>query len=196
MLGQDKLLAKGLAASRSEQVKEDPPATEFWAPPGADSADAAFSWEPPSDSAADNSYEFGNGETTTNWQADASASANRKWPRGEEEDDEFHADSGAAAADAFYSGLTRSLDTRANSRIYHMRAFNGWVKATQIQELDPKTKRADGALGKAPLRVLDLACGKGGDLGKWVLHARGINNYVGIDVARGSLKDAVLRARI
>lgn len=27
----------------------------------------------------------------------------------------FHADEGAAAADAFYSGLTRSLDTRADS---------------------------------------------------------------------------------
>jgi mRNA (guanine-N7-)-methyltransferase len=43
--------------------------------------------------------------------------------------------------------------------------------------------------------VLDLACGKGGDLGKWALHPRGISNYVGIDVARGSLRDAAVRAR-
>jgi len=42
--------------------------------------------------------------------------------------------------------------------------------------------------------VLDLACGKGGDLGKWVLHNRGIKNYVGADVAKGSLKDAAIRA--
>jgi SAM-dependent methyltransferase len=104
----------------------------------------------------------------------------------------FHADAGAAAADLFYSGLTRTLDTRAESRLYHMRAFNGWVKATQIQELDPKTSKKK--VG-APLRVLDLACGKGGDLGKWVLHSRGIHNYVGIDVARGSLVDAAIRAR-
>ena len=107
----------------------------------------------------------------------------------------FHADSGAAAADAFYSGLTRSLDTRADSYLYHMRAFNGWVKATQIQELDPAIIINRKSMGKTPLRVLDLACGKGGDLNKWALHSRGIKGYVGIDVARGSLKDAAIRAR-
>ena len=104
----------------------------------------------------------------------------------------YHADAGAAAADRFYSGLTRTLDTRAESRLYHMRAFNGWVKATQVQELDPKTSSKK---PNSPLRVLDLACGKGGDLGKWILHPRGIQNYVGIDVARGSLVDAAIRAR-
>ena len=78
----------------------------------------------------------------------------------------YHANESAAAADAFYSNLTRSLDTRADSRLYHMRAFNGWVKATQIAELDPDTVIANGTGGKkrsrrSPLRVLDLACGKG-----------------------------------
>ena len=112
-------------------------------------------------------------------------------------DGTFHANAGAAAADEFYSRLTRNLDTRADSRLYHMRAFNGWVKATQIAELDPDIynnndkKRSR----RAPLRVLDLACGKGGDLGKWTLHPRGIENYVGVDVARGSLVDAAIRAR-
>eukprot|EP00984_Skeletonema_dohrnii_P020995 scaffold10381_cov144-Skeletonema_dohrnii-CCMP3373.AAC.1 len=111
----------------------------------------------------------------------------------------FHANAGAAAADAFYSGLTRTLDTRADSRLYHMRAFNGWVKATQIAELDPDISFAANNGKKrsrrAPLRVLDLACGKGGDLGKWTLHQRGVENYVGVDVARGSLIDAAIRAR-
>lgn len=116
--------------------------------------------------------------------------------------DKFHTDRGAAAADEFYSSLTRSLDTRADSMLYHMRNFNGWVKATQILELDPVTfySTASHASKKRkrtqhPLRVLDLACGKGGDLGKWVLHKRGIESYVGIDVARGSLLDAAFRAR-
>ena len=45
------------------------------------------------------------------------------------------------------------------------------------------------------MRVLDLACGKGGDLGKWTLHQRKLENYVGSDVARGSLVDAAIRAR-
>ena len=113
----------------------------------------------------------------------------------------FHANSGAAAADAFYSNLTRSLDTRADSRLFHMRNFNGWVKATQIAELDPDTSSSSRAAGSkkrsriSPLRVLDLACGKGGDLGKWTIHPRKIENYVGADVARGSLVDAAVRAR-
>ncbi|KAL7458052.1 hypothetical protein ACHAWC_009554 [Mediolabrus comicus] len=121
-------------------------------------------------------------------------------------DGTFHANKGAAAADEFYSKLTRNLDTRADSRLYHMRSFNGWVKATQISELDPDIiiSSSAGESGgdnkkrarRAPLRVLDLACGKGGDLGKWTLHQRGIENYVGIDVARGSLIDAALRARV
>jgi mRNA (guanine-N7-)-methyltransferase len=116
-------------------------------------------------------------------------------------DGTFHANAGAAAADEFYSRLTRNLDTRADSRLYHMRAFNGWVKATQIAELDPDTSSSAAANNgkkrsrRAPLRVLDLACGKGGDLGKWVLHQRCMENYVGVDVARGSLIDAAIRAR-
>ena len=114
------------------------------------------------------------------------------WLEPSENYNEFHADSGAAAADAFYSGLKRNLDTRADSMLFHMRSFNGWVKATQIQELNPNVK---GRKARAPLRVLDLACGKGGDLGKWVLHQRGVQNYVGVDVARGSLQDAAIRAR-
>eukprot|EP00956_Cyclotella_meneghiniana_P026489 scaffold57386_cov66-Cyclotella_meneghiniana.AAC.10 len=113
----------------------------------------------------------------------------------------YHTNAGAAAADAFYSNLTRSLDTRADSRLYHMRAFNGWVKATQIAELDPDIKSTSTSNGgkkrsrRSPLRVLDLACGKGGDLLKWSIHPRRMENYVGVDVARGSLVDAAVRAR-
>jgi len=102
----------------------------------------------------------------------------------------FHTNTGAAAADNFYSNLTRNLSTRDKSILYHMKCFNNWVKATQIAELDPNT-----GTHKQPLRVLDLACGKGGDLTKWTIHKRGMRNYVGIDVARGSLKDAAERAR-
>mmetsp|Transcript_29074 Transcript_29074/g.78683 ORF Transcript_29074/g.78683 Transcript_29074/m.78683 type:complete len:915 (+) Transcript_29074:207-2951(+) len=116
---------------------------------------------------------------------------------GSDEDEEndsnsnkFHSNKGAAAADAFYSNLTRDQKTRDKSILYHMKCFNNWVKATQIAELDPNT-----GTHKQPLRVLDLACGKGGDLTKWTIHKRGMRNYVGIDVARGSLKDAAERAR-
>jgi mRNA (guanine-N7-)-methyltransferase len=63
---------------------------------------------------------------------------------------------------AFYPIVNRSsLDSRADSRLFHMRQFNNWCKAIQILELNPNS-----AGGKVQLRVLDLACGKGGDLGK------------------------------
>jgi SAM-dependent methyltransferase len=148
-----------------------------WKPPDVDHG----YWQPPQTS-PETSLNFTAPDTS--WQPIVSVKSNNE--------NTFHADAGAAAADRFYSGLTRTLDTRAESRLYHMRAFNGWVKATQVQELDPKTslKKAN-----SPLRVLDLACGKGGDLGKWILHPRGIQNYVGVDVARGSLVDAAIRAR-
>ena len=90
-----------------------------------------------------------NNTTTTNEAATSSTTDNTGiggWtsvePTKDMNEGVFHADTGAAAADAFYSGLTRTLDTRADSRLYHMRAFNGWVKATQIAELDPDTSRA------------------------------------------------------
>jgi SAM-dependent methyltransferase len=171
-------------------------ASELWSPPGTSSSDVASDglWQPPgSDAAGADALWQPSGSTTSTYDfASAAASANESHRNGHKrKHDEFHDDSGAAAADAFYSSLTRTLETRADSRIYHMRAFNGWVKATQIQELNPKTN----ANRDGPLRVLDLACGKGGDLGKWTLHSRGIGNYVGSDVARGSLKDAAIRAR-
>jgi hypothetical protein len=95
----------------------------------------------------------------------------------------LHKNPQAAAAADFYSTLDRTLETRCESDLYHMRAFNGWVKATLIQELDPATKSRQW-LG--PLKVLDLARGKGGDLGKWTRHRRRIDTYVGVDVALGS----------
>lgn len=190
----------------------------LWQPPsGGDEPDSSTNglWQPPGSDEGTSTFNFGSSDTNNgdSWQPSSSAmidtttatttSAGNKRSASEMENDnagsdevEFHSDVGAATADRFYSGLTRTLDTRSESRLYHMRSFNGWVKATQIQELNPHTlqpgkkKRVN-----APLRILDLACGKGGDLGKWILHSRRMSNYVGVDVARGSLKDAAIRAR-
>jgi SAM-dependent methyltransferase len=161
----------------SNNFDGDDSSAMMWRPPTEANDFVEDAWKPPTSASLTNSHP----ETTP---------TGRKRSRSDAESEKvFHADAGAAAADAFYSGLTRSLDTRADSRIFHMRAFNGWVKATQIQECDPRTSRS----GK--LRVLDLACGKGGDLGKWTHHKRGMEHYVGVDVARGSLRDAALRVR-
>ena len=77
----------------------------------------------------------------------------------EEGNGNFHTNKGAAAADAFYSGLTRSLRTQDQSWIFHMRKYNNWVKATQIAELDPTIVSVDSKgkrtmLPKQELRIL------------------------------------------
>jgi len=164
---------------------EAPAAAEAWAPPETDAAP----WEAPETSAWDGGAEDVAEQSNKRARSESDEGADD----GDEE--KFHTDQGAAQADAFYSGLKREQGTRADSRLFHMRSYNGWVKATQIAELNPGNLNNKGGQKKGPpIRVLDLACGKGGDLGKWILHARGISNYVGADVARGSLKDAAIRA--
>ena len=53
--------------------------------------------------------------------------------------------------------------------------------------------KASKETANAGLRVLDLACGKGGDLGKWAAHPDGVEKYVGSDIAFGSLEHLVER---
>ncbi|KAK7249737.1 mRNA (guanine-N7-)-methyltransferase [Aureococcus anophagefferens] len=88
----------------------------------------------------------------------------------------------AAAAASFYNTLKRDRGTQHETRIYHMRRFNNWVKSELIR------KAAARAAPGGPLSVLDLACGKGGDLSKWA-NAKP-TNYVGVDIAKQSLDDA------
>ena len=54
----------------------------------------------------------------------------------------------------FYDSLKRNVQGRANSRLYHMRTFNNWVKATIIDKLHPTTRGSE----DMGLRVLDLVC--------------------------------------
>jgi len=139
----------------------------LWQPPGNDNDIDGFKdnsggndlWKPPSNEDNDGGF-----DNDVAWEPSSEAVESDSRKRSHDEiqcddnsDDQYHADAGAAAADAFYSGLTRTLDTRSASRIFHMRAFNGWVKATQIQELNPSCKASE---RNGPLRILDLACGK------------------------------------
>lgn len=52
---------------------------------------------------------------------------------------------------------------RSNSRIYHLRNFNNWMKSMLISDFIERL-RVEGCQSAT---VLDLCCGKGGDLLKW-----------------------------
>jgi mRNA (guanine-N7-)-methyltransferase len=95
--------------------------------------------------------------------------------------EEISKDEDPDAAAHFYNNLKRNTQVdRADSLLFHMRAMNNWVKCILINEY---ARRGD--------VVLDLACGKGGDMIKWV--KRGISRYLGVDIAQKSLQDAVER---
>lgn len=71
---------------------------------------------------------------------------------------------------------------RGTSDIYRLRLFNNLVKRMLILKY-----------GKGCKTVLELACGKGGDLQKWA-ECR-INHYVGVDISRDAIHEAVNRYR-
>ena len=80
----------------------------------------------------------------------------------------------------------RGRDWRSTeSRIKGLRKFNNWVKSTLIHRFSPpENARAP------PIRVLDLGCGKGGDLGKWQSAPHPVDLYIGIDPAEVSIEQA------
>jgi len=72
---------------------------------------------------------------------------------------------------------------RTESRIFYLRNFNNWIKSNLIAEFLEKVRAK-----KEPISVLDLGCGKGGDLLKWKKGE--IAKLVGVDVADVSVKQA------
>lgn len=83
-------------------------------------------------------------------------------------------------ADHYSARTNQTLEEREASPIIHLKKLNNWIKSVLIQLY---TKRGD--------VVLDLACGKGGDLIKW--DKAKISYYVGIDIAEGSIEDCRTR---
>lgn len=70
------------------------------------------------------------------------------------------------------------------SKIKGMRSLNNWIKSTLIQKFSrPEIPVRD-------MKVLDMACGKGGDLGKWEKAPQVPILYVGCDIAAVSINQA------
>jgi len=80
----------------------------------------------------------------------------------------------------------RGREGRKESRIIHMRNFNNWIKSMLINEYLDKVRKAEGFSGQ--VAVLDLGCGKGGDLTKW--HKARVDRVVGVDIAGTSIEQA------
>ncbi|RKF79156.1 mRNA cap guanine-N7 methyltransferase [Golovinomyces cichoracearum] len=102
----------------------------------------------------------------------------------------------------------RGRDWRlTNSRIKGLRSFNNWIKSIIIQKFSPSedfspTAREpngpiddESSVTNRGLLVLDIGCGKGGDLGKWQQAPQPVELYVGIDPADVSIIQAKERYR-
>ncbi|KAL6307907.1 mRNA capping enzyme-domain-containing protein [Sparassis latifolia] len=82
---------------------------------------------------------------------------------------------------------------RKDSPIIGLKSFNNWVKSVLI------TRFAHPVLAASPVasggpgrgRVLDIGCGKGGDLTKWAKAK--VREYVGVDIAAISVEQAAAR---
>jgi len=86
---------------------------------------------------------------------------------------------------AHYDNLPeKGREKRVESRIYHMRSFNNWTKSMLINEYLEKIRKSENFTGRTA--VLDIGCGKGGDLNKW--HKARVDHVVGVDIAATSIE--------
>ncbi|KAK5995133.1 mRNA cap guanine-N7 methyltransferase [Cladobotryum mycophilum] len=95
----------------------------------------------------------------------------------------------------------RGRDWRTrDSKIKGLRVFNNWIKSCIIQRYSPDEdhtpgSREQGRSSGRELLVLDVGCGKGGDLNKWQQAPQPIQLYVGLDPANVSIEQARDRYR-
>jgi mRNA (guanine-N7-)-methyltransferase len=73
---------------------------------------------------------------------------------------------------------------KSESKIQGLRSLNNWIKSCIIQKFSPSEDR-----DHRPL-VLDMGCGKGGDLQKWQSAPQTPRLYVGVDPADVSIDQA------
>ncbi|KAI0035963.1 mRNA capping enzyme-domain-containing protein [Vararia minispora EC-137] len=90
------------------------------------------------------------------------------------------------------------VDQRRESPIIGMRNFNNWIKSVLISAFAHPALQSSqvvgtgrGTAGAMKGKVLDMGCGKGGDLSKW--HKAKIKEYIGLDIAAISVDQAATR---
>ena len=75
---------------------------------------------------------------------------------------------------------------RKASRIIFLRSYNNWVKATMINKY---CSLLSNPTSSKQLSILDLCCGKGGDLDKFFTQKK-VRLYVGADISKEALDNA------
>ncbi|XP_023563273.1 mRNA cap guanine-N7 methyltransferase [Octodon degus] len=94
----------------------------------------------------------------------------------------------SSAVAAHYNELQEvGLEKRSQSRIFYLRNFNNWIKSVLIGEFLEKIRQKK----THDITVLDLGCGKGGDLLKW--RKGRISKLVCTDIADISVKQCQQR---
>ena len=86
----------------------------------------------------------------------------------------------------------RGREARQESRIFRLRKFNNWIKSVLIAKFIPERTEEEVDEDRG-LFILDIGCGKGGDLLKWQKQPT-VQAYVGVDVAEVSVMHAEQRA--
>lgn len=76
-----------------------------------------------------------------------------------------HSNNSVLVAKHYNSLANEDSCNRNRSRILYMRNFNNWIKSMLISEYTDKIK--EHKVYGSPIKVLDMCCGKGGDLLKW-----------------------------
>lgn len=86
-----------------------------------------------------------------------------------------------AAMKHYNENLQRDRSTRHQSYILHLRNLNNCVKSHLIQYGVKCSKQT-------AVAILDLGCGMGGDILKWLKGNFEVSRYVGVDIAKASLE--------
>ncbi|KAF2009689.1 mRNA cap methyltransferase [Aaosphaeria arxii CBS 175.79] len=119
-------------------------------------------------------------------QADREAARRRQQDREQEEDRQKHEEAKSRGVHDVVKQHYNMVPERGrewrvtDSKIKGLRSFNNWVKSSTIQKFIGNERH---------LNILDIGCGKGGDLQKWH-SSRRVGLYVGCDPADVSIKQA------
>lgn len=97
-----------------------------------------------------------------------------------------------AVAEHYNSRPNQGKDERVESPIFGLRKFNNWIKSVIIGKFAHKDSYTIKSIPNRPhrkgVKVLELGCGKGGDLAKW--QKAGVEELYGFDIAAVSIDQA------